>query len=111
MAALAVALAAGAVAGCTMGASTGSLLVDSSRYTIYRCEDLAAELKTLAKREAELRALIAKASEGSGGTVIGALAYQSDLETVVQKQNVVGRLGAERHCQFVIINGSDQIIH
>jgi hypothetical protein len=103
-------LAAGLLAACSLGGGAGSLLVDPSRYAIYHCNDLAAESITLAKREKELRDLMDKASEGGGGTVIGTLAYRGDLETVLQKEKVVKRLGVEQKCPFVAVYGSDQTI-
>lgn len=104
------ALAAGLLAACSLGGGPGSLLVDPSLYAVYHCNDLATEFITLAKREKELRDLMDKASEGGGGTVIGALAYRSDLETVLAKERMVKRLGAEQKCPFVAVYGSDQTI-
>jgi hypothetical protein len=103
-------VATSVLTGCSLSGGGGSLLVDPSRYTIYHCNDLASEATALAKREKELRDLMDKASEGGGGTVIGTLAYRSDLETVLQKEKMVKDLAAEKKCPFAAVYGSDQTI-
>jgi hypothetical protein len=52
--------------------------VDPAKYDQYDCKQLEAERKTLATRAAELQGLIAKAQTGTGGSVVGELAYRND---------------------------------
>src|SRR3984885_16039206 len=52
--------------------------VDPAKYEQFDCKQLEAERKTLATRTAELQGLIAKAQTGTGGSVVGELAYRND---------------------------------
>jgi hypothetical protein len=52
--------------------------VDPAKYEQYDCKQLDAERKALATRTAELQGLIAKAETGTGGSVVGELAYRND---------------------------------
>ena len=52
--------------------------VDPAKYEQYDCKQLDAERKYLAPRTAELQGLIAKAQTGTGGSVVGELAYRND---------------------------------
>lgn len=103
-----VALAAIALAGCSMPDGPGTLLVDPGRYTLYHCPDLAARWKALRTREKELRSLMDKASEGGGGAVIGAIAYRSDYESVLTEQKLVQHSAAEKNCGPITDNPADQ---
>ena len=98
------------LAGCGMSDGAGALFVDPGRYTLYRCEDLAARRKVLVAREAELRGLIEKASESTGGAVIGSLAYRSDYDSVLTEQKLLQRKAEEKNCGFVAPSQSDQVL-
>jgi hypothetical protein len=52
--------------------------VDPAKYEQYDCKQLEGERKSLATRTAELQGLIAKAQTGTGGSVVGELAYRND---------------------------------
>src|ERR1700710_3017581 len=52
--------------------------VDPAKYEQFDCKQLEAERKALAMRTAELQGLIAKAETGTGGSVVGELAYRND---------------------------------
>jgi hypothetical protein len=98
------------LAGCGMSDGAGALFVDPGRYTLYRCEDLVARRKVLVAREAELRGLIEKASESTGGAVIGSLAYRSEYESVLTEQRLLQRKAEEKNCGFVAPSQSDQVL-
>jgi hypothetical protein len=100
-------IAAGLV-GCSAG--PGTLLVDPARYSRMRCNDLIGQRQALITREQELRKLQAKASEGTGGAIIGAMAYRADYETALTDQKVVEREAAEKNCQYLPTFQSDQTI-
>ena len=89
------------LAGCAAGEGPGQLAVDPGRYQFYHCNDLAARMRALQSRESELRSLMVKASEGGGGTVIGALAYRADYEAVLSEQKMLQRTAAEKKCEVV----------
>jgi hypothetical protein len=77
------------VLGATLGATLGgcanvgdsfasAAFVDPAKYEQFDCKQLEVERKTLATRTAELQGLIAKAETGTGGSVVGELAYRND---------------------------------
>jgi hypothetical protein len=88
-----------AVAGCAVGDGPGQFALDPGRYELYHCNNLVKELKDLRERESELRSLMAKASEGGGGTVIGELSYRADYETVLSQEKLLQRTAAEKKCE------------
>jgi hypothetical protein len=105
-------LAAGMLAGCGSTYSDGvsSLLVDPSRYDGFNCNDLIHQLNSLNANEKELRNLINKADESAGGVVLGALAYRSDYQTVLEQKRLLQRAAAEKKCQMAPVFTSDQTI-
>jgi hypothetical protein len=106
-----VAIGAGALGGCAGSDGVGALLVDPGRYAGYRCKDLISEWTTLTNQEKKLRELINKADEGGAtGTVIGAVAYRSDYETVLEREKVLQRTAAEQNCELKPVYSSDRTI-
>ena len=103
-------VAAAALAGCGLSDGAGALFVDPGHYSAYQCKDLIAESQNLAHLERELRNLLDKASEGGGGSVIGALAYRSDYESVLEQQKLLKRAAAEQKCELVPGYNSDRMI-
>lgn len=93
-----VAIAAIALAGCGVTDSMGSFWVDPARYSAYRCKQLADEARGLAAREKQLRDLMSKASEGTGGALIGTLSYRGDYQTVLEQEKLVQRTAADKNC-------------
>ena len=99
-----------ALAGCGMSDGYGSLVVDPARYAAYHCKDLVAQQATLQKREQELRNLIDKASEGTGGGAIATMAYRTDYESVLSQERLLQRTAAEKNCELVPTYRSDQTV-
>ena len=68
-----------ALGGCAnVGDSLTSAFADPAKYEYFDCKQLEAERKSLANRSAELQGLMAKAETGTGGTVVGELAYRKE---------------------------------
>jgi hypothetical protein len=106
-----VTVGAGALGGCAGSDGVGALLVDPARYAGYRCKDLIGEWTNLTTQEKQLRELINKADEGGAtGTVIGAVAYRSDYETVLEREKVLQRTAAEQNCELKPVYSSDRTI-
>jgi hypothetical protein len=108
--ALGCVLAGLTLAGCGMSDGYGSLVVDPAHYAAYHCNDLVAQQATLQKREQELRNLMDKASEGTGGGAIVAMAYRSDYESVLSQEKLLQRTAAEKNCELVPTYRSDQTV-
>jgi len=114
-----VLIAAAVLAGCsTMKDGVGALMVDPGRYEGYNCKELAGQWSALLAREKQLRNLIDRADESTSGVVIGALAYRSDYQTVLEQKKVLQRTAAEKNCQITTpapapapAFSSDKMIH
>ena len=78
----------------------GTLLVDPARYSAYHCDGLATRLKALQARQQELSNLMLRASEGSGGALIGNLTYRTDYENALGEEKVLRRTAAEKKCDL-----------
>ena len=98
---LSLIVAAVTVAACALDEGPGQFGLDPGRYEFFHCNDLATRMKALQSREAELRNLMDKASEGGGGAVIGSLAYRTDYETVLSEEKLLQRTAAEKKCDVV----------
>lgn len=72
--------------------------VDPARYDLYDCKQLEAERKGLALRTAELQGLIAKAGTGTGGTVVGELAYRNDYISARAQARLVDEMWQRNKC-------------
>jgi hypothetical protein len=99
-----------ALAGCSLDNGPGTIFVDPGHYSVYKCNELATQLKTLGAKEKELRGLMDKASEGGGGAVIGTLAYRADYEAVLTEERLVQRQAADKKCEVAPNYQSDQTI-
>ena len=77
-----------------------TLLIDPAHYSVYHCDGLATRLKALQAREQELSNLMLRASEGSGGALIGNLTYRTDYESAVGEEKVLRRAAAEKKCDL-----------
>jgi hypothetical protein len=106
--AVAICILGGALSSCGLG--PGALIVAPGTYTPYRCNDLLKQWAALNKREQELRDNMNRASQGGGGTVIGALAYGTDYQTVLTQKKMVQQDAAEKNCELVHNFQSDQTI-
>jgi hypothetical protein len=90
-----------ALAGCSTGGDGfGVVFADPAKYNAYHCSDMISQWKSLREREKELADLINRASVGTGGTVIGALAYRADYETVLTEQRMLQRTAAAKKCEL-----------
>jgi hypothetical protein len=82
-AALALVLSGLTLSGCSSmgdGFMSGAF-VDPAKYDYYDCKLLETERKALTKRAEDLQALIDKAGTGTGGAIIGEVAYRNDYIT------------------------------
>ncbi|HZC57955.1 MAG TPA: hypothetical protein VE396_18205 [Xanthobacteraceae bacterium] len=83
--------------GCTSNDS-GELLIDPGRYSVYKCDELAARWKIVSTREKDLRGLMDRAGQSGGGAVVGSLAYRVDYDAVISDEKLLQRTAAEKNC-------------
>jgi hypothetical protein len=87
-----------ALGGCSLSDGVSPYITDPGRFSVYHCKDLVERLKVITTRENELRELMNKASDGGGGSVIGALSYGPDYEKQLGDEKVLRRTAAEKKC-------------
>ena len=75
-------------------------MIDPAHYSVYHCDGLQARLKALQARQQELSNLMDRASEGSGGALIGNLTYRADYEKALGEEKVLRRTAAEKKCDL-----------
>ena len=99
-AAIALLLLAVSLGGCAeVGDSFASAaFVDPAKYELFDCKQLEAERKGIALRTAELQGLIAKAGTGTGGTVVGELAYRNDYISARAQARLVEDMWQRNKC-------------
>lgn len=99
-AAIAPLLLAVSLGGCAeVGDSFASAaFVDPAKYELYDCKQLETERKALALRTAELQGLIAKAATGTGGAVVGELAYRNDYISARAQTKLADEMWQRNKC-------------
>lgn len=88
-----------ALGGCS-GMSDGmtQAFADPAQYDLYDCKQLEEARKGLAKRAADLQALMAKAETGVGGSVVSELAYRNDYITVRGQTHFADEAWRKNNC-------------
>ena len=70
---------AGAGGTCSTGGDTSfSLFVDPGKYQYHSCAQIVSETKTWSRREQELKSLMDKADQSTGGAAVGFIAYKAE---------------------------------
>jgi hypothetical protein len=88
-----------ALCACTMSDDTLSrYLVAPDKYVLYTCPQLADELAKKQKEERKLTALMAQASGGAGGDVIGSIAYRPDYLSAHGEELDLRQAAAAKNC-------------
>src|ERR1041384_1852438 len=95
-----VAIAASlAVCGTASAQDASRLVVAPDKYVLYGCPQLAVAREASTKRLRELESLMAKASAGgTGGQLMGNLAYGSELLSVKGDLRETDRTSLEKNC-------------
>jgi hypothetical protein len=85
------------LAGCS---TSGALLADPGRFSAYHCDAMPGQLQGIQQRQHELSNLMARASEGGGGALIGTMTYRADYEKAIDEEKVLRRVAAEKNCNL-----------
>jgi hypothetical protein len=93
-------LACAALAGCSSisGDSPMTVFADPGKYQYFTCEQLAAQRKSWQLREQELRQLMDKAEQSTGGAVVSVLAYKADYVSATEELKVVESAARAKNC-------------
>jgi hypothetical protein len=85
-----------AVRGCDT--ISDELLADPSRYTIYACGNIDAEMKATRGRVIELGQLMSRASQATGGEVVNVVAYRSEYFQNKSRLTALAKMAAQKRC-------------
>jgi hypothetical protein len=99
-AALAGAIAlASLAAGCgSFGDPAGYAVVTQDKFDFMTCPEIVGQRTGLLGREKQLAGLLEKAETGTGGVIVGALAYRSELGSVRTQLAVANRAVQQKGC-------------
>jgi len=86
------------LAGCSTGGEGMLLLVDSGKYQYHTCGQIADAAKAISGRREELATLIARAEQGTGGAIVGAIAYRTEYTTTGQELQVIEATARAKNC-------------
>src|SRR5215813_3534536 len=75
-----------------------TVFADPAKYQFYNCEQLAGQRTYWTNRELELKLLMDKAEQGTGGTVVNVIAYQTDYVTAREELKVVDATARAKNC-------------
>jgi hypothetical protein len=92
-------MAGGILSACSpvaMGPVT--VFADPGKYQFYSCEQLAGQRRYWAGRELELKLLMNKAEESTGGAVVNAIAYQADYVVAREELKVIDETARAKNC-------------
>jgi hypothetical protein len=89
-----------ALAGCSSigGDSPMTIFADPAKYQYNTCEQLAGQRKNLQGREQELRQLMDKAEQSTGGAVVSVLAYRADYVAATEEIKVLDSAARAKNC-------------
>jgi hypothetical protein len=86
-------------AGCALAPDDFTYaFVDPTKYDFMSCPALVQHQKILTKREQDLRELMDKADQGTGGVVVGALAYRTDYINARGELKLVQEVAQRKEC-------------
>jgi len=86
------------LAGCAIGGNPAVLFADPAKYQFSSCEQLAKHRKELSTREQELRQLMDRAEQGTGGALVNVLAYKGDYIAATEELSLIDSTATSKKC-------------
>jgi hypothetical protein len=86
------------LAGCAIGGNPAVLFADPAKYQFSSCEQLAKHRKELSTREQELRQLMDRAQQGTGGALVNVLAYKGDYVAATEELSLIESTATSKKC-------------
>jgi hypothetical protein len=77
---------------------TGGFFADPGKYEFYSCEQLLPQRAFYEKRERELKLLMDKARQATGGAVINVVAYQGEYTATQEELRVIEATARLKKC-------------
>ena len=76
----------------------GGFFADPGKYEYHSCEQIAAQRTYWAGRELEMKLLMDKADQGTGGAVVNVIAYQGDYVLAREELKVIDATARAKNC-------------
>ena len=80
------------------GGNLATLFVDPGKYQFSSCQSLANQRKTWADKAQELRLLMERAEQGTGGALVNVLAYQGDYVAADEELRLIESAAQAKNC-------------
>jgi hypothetical protein len=96
--ALAALATGGLLQACAVADNPLTVFADPGKYDYNTCEQIAGQKKGWQTREQELRQLMAKAEQSTGGAVVSVLAYKADHVAALEELKVLEAAGRSKNC-------------
>jgi hypothetical protein len=77
-----------------------SIYAAPGKYDFLDCAGITNRLKAQSARETQLRELMSRANEAAGGSVVSAIAYQDDFNTVRADLRALRKAAEEKRCSI-----------
>jgi hypothetical protein len=92
-------LAGGLVSACSSaGENPFTVFADPGTYAYYTCDQIAATQASWRAREQELKLLMDKAGQGTGGAVVNIIAYKTDYVRAGEELKVLEATARSKNC-------------
>jgi hypothetical protein len=92
-------LAAACLSACSsMSDNPLTIFADPGKYQYNTCEQIAGQRKYWSTREQELKLLMDKAEQGTGGAVVNVLAYKADRVAASEELKVLETTARSKNC-------------
>jgi hypothetical protein len=92
-------LLAASLGACALATdSFAPIFTDPAKYDFLSCKELAARATGAAKREQDLRALMDKAAQDTGGVVVSAMAYRTDYLNAQGELKLLQEVAQRKDC-------------
>jgi hypothetical protein len=75
-----------------------TVFADPGEYSFYTCEQLAAQRTGWKAKEQELKLLMDKANQGTGGAVVNVIAYQGEYVAATERLKVIEMTARNKNC-------------
>jgi hypothetical protein len=99
-AAAGIVLAGAMLAACSSSSdSSFSLFAEPGKYQYYNCAQIAAEMKRWSAREQELKALMDRADQSTGGAAVGFIAYKAEYVAAGEELGMLQTTARSKSCE------------
>jgi hypothetical protein len=75
-----------------------TVFADPGKYEYYSCDQIAANTKAMTTRQQDLKMLMDRAEQSTGGVIASALAYRAEYATTVEEIKVLEATARAKNC-------------